>query len=111
KPTVLMTAEVSEAGSGRLLEAVRVDALEGQTVFQVAEVVAQRLAAKLVRSARPESLRGAHRRTTRDLAAYQRYVEGLEYEARGELFKAEIAFQMALSRDPDFELAEEQLAL
>ena len=111
EPSLLMTAELSEVTSGRIMEAVRVEALHGQTVFEVADQVARKLVAKLVRFARPESLRGHGRRTTKNLSAYQRYVEGLEYEARGELLKAEIAYQMALSRDPDFELAQERLAV
>ena len=110
EPNLLMTAELSEASSGRIMEAVRVEVPRNQTIFDLADEVARRLAIKLVRFARPETLRGPPRRSTRDLVAYQRFVEGLEYMSEGNLGKAEIAFQHALKRDPLFQLAREQLS-
>src|SRR5262249_55043541 len=90
EPSLLMTAGLFDVASGRIMQAVGVEGLRGQTVFDITDLIARKLAPRLARFARPETLRGPTPRDTKDLVAYQRYIEGLEYESSGELAKAEI---------------------
>jgi len=106
-PGLIVTAEMSEAASGRVVRAARVAGAPGASVFDVVDSLSARIQKALARA--PAITAEAEKRGTSDLRAYQLYTEGLEWLARGEAERASQAFSAALERDPGFELASRQL--
>ncbi len=110
-PSILITVEISDATRGRVLDATRAEGLPGQTLFDVVDSLGAHLVGRLPASFEDTLVEPGRFAASRDLAALQRYVEGLEYVAKGDYGKAEVAFENALHRDPQFQQARRQLAL
>ncbi len=110
-PTIIMTAEVSDVRSGRLLAAERIEGRPGQTVFEVVDALGGNLLRRLLPAGAIGTLAPIAERTSADLAAQREYSVGLEHMAAGELEEAETAFQMAVDRDSTFAQACYQLAI
>lgn len=109
-PAFLLTAEISEAASGRIVTAARVDGNPGQSLFEVVDLLSAKIAGDQASVAVPGAAARGARRGTSDLLAYEYYVAGLEGLARGEAAQAARSFSAALDRDPGFELAAYQLS-
>ena len=110
-PTLVMTAELVDAKSGRVLDAFRVEGEPGQTVFQVVDQIGRRLVSRLASPSEAERLASVSQRTSADLEAVRRYLDGLEHLTQGELKPASRAFQSAIERDSNFAQAQYQLAI
>lgn len=106
----LMTAEVSETGSGRIVDVARADGNAAQSVFDVVDLLSAKIARRRRPAAIPAVAGPVEQRGTKDLHAYQEYVAGLESLARGEVAQAIRLFSAALDRDPSFQLAAYQLS-
>ena len=112
EPTIVLTAEVADVASGRVLQAERIDGLPGQTVFDVIDLLSARLVPRLARGGdvgiTPAPVAQV---TSANLAAQAAYAEGLERFAAGELAKAHAAFDAAVGLDPGFSQALYQRAV
>jgi tetratricopeptide (TPR) repeat protein/TolB-like protein len=110
-PALVMTAEVADVRSGRVICAERVEGEPGQSVFQVVDALGARLLGRLVR--RDEAVRvvPVAERTSSDLGAQRHYLEGMERFAVGNLGEADSAFAAAAALDPSFAQAWYQLAI
>jgi tetratricopeptide (TPR) repeat protein len=110
-PTIVMTAEVSDVGSGKLLLAERVEGRPGQTIFQVVDQLGSNLLHRMVRAAETQSLPSVSQRTSTDLQAQRAYADGMERLSRGEIDAAMRSFQAAVTRDTTFAQAYYGLAI
>jgi len=110
-PNVLVTAEISDASLGRILEATRMEGRPGQTLVEVVDSLGTYLTLRLPRGTEDSVTSFGQPGSSRDLIALQLYVQGLEYVAGGYWEKAQIAFEGAVRRDPGFLEARRQLAL
>ena len=111
QPFLIMTAEVSDVTSGRVLSAVRLEGQPGQSVFQVVDALSSRLTAGLPSAVEARSLAPVAQRTSTDLEAQREYVEGVERLAHGNIPAARVSFLSAVRRDSTFAQALYQLAL
>ncbi|MEK7330614.1 MAG: tetratricopeptide repeat protein, partial [Candidatus Eisenbacteria bacterium] len=111
EPAIVMTAEVADVKTGRVVHAERVEGAPGQTVFQVVDLLSARLLQKMARAGEAQRLAPVAQRTSIDLEAQRRYLEGLEQLSRGDYERAIPAFEAALGRDPEFPQAHYQLAI
>jgi serine/threonine-protein kinase len=110
-PAIVMTAEIADVATGRVLMAERVEGTPGQSVFQVVDLLGARLTARLSPAAEGTRLAPVAQRTSADLEAQRHYAEGLEHLSAGHLPQAMASFRAALARDPDFPQAHYQLAM
>jgi TolB-like protein len=110
EPAIMLTAEVSDPESGRLLDADRVEGESGQTIFQTAEILGTRLAQRLPHLGHRDLRQIADSGSVYDLDAYRRFAEGLEFISLGDLNQAEGALREAVARAPRFREAREELA-
>jgi tetratricopeptide (TPR) repeat protein len=110
-PTIIMTAEVSDVRSGRILGAARVEGEPEQTVFQVVDALSGQLMEHMVRTGHRPDLAPVAERASGNLDALRSYVSGIEALSRGELSQADSLFGDAVSRDAFFPQAYYQRAL
>ncbi len=110
-PSLVMTAEVSDVRSGKVLYAERIDGEPGQTVYQLVDALGARLVGRMVRRADAARLAPVAQRTSTDLAAQREYLAGVERFSIGDLPGADSAFTRAVARDPGFAQALYQLAI
>jgi tetratricopeptide (TPR) repeat protein len=111
EPVIVMTAEVADVSTGRVVHAERVEGSPGQTVFQVVDLLSARLIRKMARAGEAQRLAPVAQRTSTDLEAQRLYLEGLEQLSRGAYRRAIPAFEAALRQDPEFPQAHYQLAI
>jgi tetratricopeptide (TPR) repeat protein len=109
-PAIIMTAEVSDVRSGRVLYAERITGEPGQTVFQVVDALGARLMGRMARPDEATRLAPVAQRTSTDLEAQRLYAEGLEHFSGAHLSPAAASFRAAVARDPEFAQAYYQLA-
>jgi serine/threonine-protein kinase len=110
-PFLVMTAEVSDVGSGKVIDAVRIDGEPGQTVFQVVDRLGQELMRRMNRTSETTSLEPVAERTSRDLEAVRLYLEGLDHMTNGRLTDAQKSFEASVTRDSSFAQPWFQLAI
>ncbi len=110
-PSIVMTAEVSDVASGKVLNATRVEGLPGQTVFQVVDALSAQLLRRMVRAAETTRLAPVAERTSPDLEAQRSYAAGLEALSGARIVDAMAAFRQAVERDSSFAQAHYQLAI
>jgi tetratricopeptide (TPR) repeat protein len=110
RPVIVLTAEVSDVGTGQVLDAARIEGEPGQTVFQVVDALGARLMQRMARPDEAMRLGPVAQRTSTDLEAQRLYAEGLEHLSGAHLSQAAASFRAALSRDPEFAQAYYQLA-
>ncbi len=111
QPAIVLTAEISEVASGRVLDAARIDGQPGESVFQVVDALGARLMERLGRPGEAARLAPVGQRTSTDLEAQRRYAEGMERLAAGEFATADSLFAAAVGRDSSFAQAWYRLAL
>jgi serine/threonine-protein kinase len=110
-PAIVMTAEVSDVRTGRVLYAERAEGEPGQTVFQVVDGLGARLTARMAGSGEATRLAPVTQRTSADLEAQRRYVQGMERFAEGDLAQADSGFAAAVALDASFVQAWYRLAI
>jgi tetratricopeptide (TPR) repeat protein len=111
QPNIIMTAEVSDVKSGRVLGAEQIEGRPGETVFQVVDALGARLMARLAPVADKSERPSVAEASSGDLEAHRQYIHGLEELAGGDLDAARKSFAAAVARDPDFAQAYYQLAI
>jgi tetratricopeptide (TPR) repeat protein len=111
QPSIVLTAEVSEVVTGRVLDAARIEGEPGQTVFQVVDALGAQLMSRMARPDETTRLAPVAQRTSADLEAQRLYAEGLEHLSGAHLSQAAASFRAALARDPEFAQASYQLAI
>lgn len=112
QPAIVMTAEVVDVATGRVVHAERVEGRPGQTVFQLVDELGPRLLAGMLRRDRGSmSLPNLASRTSSSLAAQHHYAAGLEWFGEARLDSAEVRFAAAVAEDPTFAQAHYQLAI
>jgi tetratricopeptide (TPR) repeat protein len=111
EPNIIMTAEVSDVKSGRVLTAEQIEGRPGETVFQVVDALGARLMTQLAPVVEPSELASVAEASSGDLEAHRQYIHGLEELAGGDLEAAKKSFAAAVARDPEFAQAYYQLAI
>ena len=103
-PAIVMTAEVADVATGRLVHAERIEGRPGQTVFDVVDALSARLVPRLTHREGGASYTPAPvaRVTSDDLAAQRAYADGLERFAAGEFEAASASLDEAIRLDPSF---------
>jgi eukaryotic-like serine/threonine-protein kinase len=110
-PALVMTAEVADVRSGRVICAERVEGEPGESVFQVVDALGARLLGRLMRRAEAAQVAPVAQRTSTDLEAQRHYLDGMERFAVGDLAGADSAFTVAAALDTSFAQAWYQLAI
>ena len=110
-PNLVMTAEVSDVRTGRVLYAERIAGDPGQTVYQLVDALGARLVGRMARRADGARLAPVAQRTSADFEAQREYLTGVERFSIGDLAGADSAFSHAVARDPGFAQALYQLAI
>ena len=112
EPSLVLTAEVAEAGSGSILASHRVIGQADEDVFSVVD----RLSAELRRGLAPSRggavlelpLSGV---TTSSPDAYRHYLDGLDYYYKWYMAEAKTSFEKAVELDPTFAMAHYWLSI
>ena len=110
-PNLIMTAELSDVRSGRVLYAERIVGEPGQTVYQLVDALGARLVGRMVKRSDAARLAPVAQRTSADLEAQREYMAGVEHFSIGDLPGADSSFTRAVARDPGFAQALYQLAI
>lgn len=102
-PFLVVTAEITDVKSGRVLQASRVEGQPGQTVFDLVDRMGGQLVTRL--AGLPEGtkrLEPVATRTSTDLAAMRHHVDGMDALASGDTEGALKAFHAAVAADSTF---------
>ncbi|MCK4271412.1 hypothetical protein KAX22_02105, partial [bacterium] len=113
EPYVILTSEISDASSGKILTSQRVAGEEGEDFFSVVDrlSVQTKLDLSLPEGAREERDRAVADVTTHSPEAYRYYLEGQDYNSKLYVKEAKKSFQEALRHDSTFAMAYFRLAL
>jgi len=113
KPVMVITAEISEASSGRIMASERVTGGEGEDLFAVVDRLSAqvKLDLALPDEARQEMDRSVADVTTHSPEAYRHYLEGMDYLNKVYNAEAEESFRTALEYDSTFAMAYFRLGL
>lgn len=111
QPSIVLTAEVIDVASGRVLHSARIEGASGQSVFQVVDQLGSRLLGQMVPGFAARDATPYAARTGNNLSAYQNYVNGQTQLARGEIEEARRSFGAALEQDSTLAAAAYQLGV
>ena len=110
-PQIVMSAEVIDVASGRVLHSARVEGASGETVFQVVDQLGTRLLGQMVPGFAARNAPPLESRTGTNLSAYQNFVNGQEALAHGEIDEAGKQFSAAVALDSTLAAAYYQLGV
>jgi len=112
-PNIVLTAEISEAASGKIIASERVSGEAGEDLFAVVDRLSARtkLELSLPEEAKTELDRSVADVTTHSPEAYRYYLEGMDYLNKVYNTEAEESFQKALEHDSTFAMAYFRLGL
>ncbi len=110
-PQWVVSAEVVDVASGRVLHSARLAGTRGQSIFDVVDDLGTRLLEQMVPGFSAARATPYALRTGDNLSAYQHYVAGQEALARGEFESASADFAAALDRDSTLAAAAYQLGV
>jgi tetratricopeptide (TPR) repeat protein len=110
-PRIILTAEVSEVGTGKLVTTQKISGEAGEDVFAVADRLGSAIRGNLAlpTQAKAEQTKSLSEVTTRSPEAYRYYTEGVDYNLRYYAKEALASFQKALSYDSTFAMVYYQL--
>ena len=113
EPSIVLTAEISEAATGKIIASERVSGQEGEDLFAVVDMLSAQTKRDL---ALPEEARGELDRSVADVTthspeAYRYYLEGLDYQNKLYATDAEESYRKALDYDSTFAMAYFRLGL
>ena len=113
EPVMVITTEISEAASGRIVASERVTGREGEDLFAVVDRLSAqvKLDLALPEEARQEMDRSVADVTTHSPQAYRHYLEGMDYLNKVYNAEAEESFLKALDYDSTFAMAYFRLGL
>jgi len=111
-PRIVLTAEVSEVGTGKLITTQKISGEPAEDIFAVADRMGRAIRGNLALPAQAssESTKPLGEVTTRSPEAYRYYTEGMDYYLRFYSKEARASFEKALSYDSTFAMAYYQLA-
>ncbi len=103
-PRVVLTAEVSDVGTGKLVTTQKISSEPGEDVFAVADRLGKAIRGNLALPAQAQAEQTAPVATvtTRSPEAYRQYMEGLDYAWRYYTKEARTCYERALSLDSTF---------
>jgi serine/threonine protein kinase/tetratricopeptide (TPR) repeat protein len=113
EPNILITAEISEAASGKIIASERVTGEEGEDLFSVVDRLSAqaKLDLSLPEEAKTELDKAVADVTTHSPEAYRYYLEGLDYHNKLYATEAKESYQKALEYDSTFAMAYFRLGL
>lgn len=106
-PRVILSAEVSDVGSGDIVTTQRVSGEEGEDLFAVVDKLSASLRnnLSLPEAAKAEESKPVAEVTTHSADAYRYYLEGVEYNRMFYAEEAYASFQKAVSHDSTYAMA------
>lgn len=107
----VVTAEVTEVRTGKMLHATRVEGAPGQSILAIVDALTSRLLQRMAPATETARLVPVAHRTSSNLEAQQHYAEGVEALARGRMLPAQHAFERAVKLDAGFTQAWYQMAI
>jgi TolB-like protein/predicted Zn-dependent protease/predicted Ser/Thr protein kinase len=113
EPSFVLTAEISDASSGRIVASERVTGKKGEDIFAVVDQLSAqtKLDLALPEEAKTEPDRSVADVTTHSPEAYRQYLEGLDYDNKLYSVEAERSYREALRFDSTFAMAYFRLSL
>jgi len=113
EPSIVLTAEISEAASGKIIASERVTGESGEDLFAVVDKLSAQTKQDLTlpEGASQELDRSVADVTTHSPEAYRYYLEGLDYSNKIYTAEAEESFLRALEYDSTFAMAYFRLGL
>ncbi len=110
-PQIVVSAEVIDVASDRVLHSAKVEGCDGATVFQVVDQLGSKLLGQMVPGFAARNLAPLESRTGTNLSAYEHFVNGQEKLARGEIDEAGKHFEAAVALDSTLAAAYYQLGV
>jgi len=112
RPNLVLTAEVSEATTGKILASQRVSGQAGEDLFAVVDKLSAEVKKDLALPAQAskEPDKPISEVTTHSPEAYRYYLEGFDYENKVYTSEAEKSYRNALALDSTFAMAYYRLA-
>jgi tetratricopeptide (TPR) repeat protein len=113
RPSIVLTAEISEAASGEIISSERVAGEMGEDLFAVVDRLSAqaKLDLSLPEEARDELDKSVADVTTHSPEAYRHYLEGLDFQNKIYTAEAEESYRRALEHDSSFAMAYFRLGL
>ncbi len=107
EPTIVLSAQIVDVGTGNVIEARRVSGEEGENVFAVVDRLTSevRTALRIPHEDIKKHDRAIADITTNSLEAYGHYIKGLEYYYRHITIDARLQFEKAYEVDSTFAMA------
>ncbi len=111
-PRIVLTAEVSEVGTGKLVTTQKISSEPGEDVFAVADRLGSAIRGNLAlpTQAKAERTKSLAEVTTRSPEAYRYYTEGVDYNLRYYAKEALRSFEKAIEYDSTFAMVYYQMA-
>jgi tetratricopeptide (TPR) repeat protein len=112
EPSIVLTSDISDAATGRVLATQRITGEEGEDLFSVVDRLSSAVKHDLVlpEAAQEEVDRPVADVTTHSPEAYRYYLDGLDYEERYYSAEAVESYRKALEHDSTFAMAYWRLA-
>jgi serine/threonine protein kinase/Flp pilus assembly protein TadD len=112
KPNIVLTSDISEAATGRILATQRVSGKTGEDIFAVVDKLSPQIKndLSLPEQAKKEQDRPVADVTTHSQEAYRYYLEGLDYDNKFYSAEAERSYKKALELDSTLAMAYVRLA-
>lgn len=110
-PRIVMSADVSESGTGQIVTTQRIDGEPGEDLFAVIDKLGASLRSNIAlpAEAQAEETKSVADVTTHSSDAYRHYLEGIEYKSKFYIKEAVESLQKAISFDSNFAMAYFQL--
>jgi tetratricopeptide (TPR) repeat protein len=113
KPSIVLTSDISEAATGRILATQRVSGKTGEDIFAVVDKLSPQIKndLSLPEQAKKEIEQPIAEVTTHSQQAYRYYLEGMDYNNKFYYAEAEKSFKKALEYDSTFAMAYFRLSM
>ena len=113
EPSIILTSDISEAATGKVLATQRVTGEEGEDLFSVVDKLSAQIKEdlSLPEQAKRELDRPVADATTHSAEAYRYYLEGIDHYNKVYFTEAERSYRKALDFDSTFAMAYFRLAL
>jgi len=111
EPNIVLTSDISEAATGKILSTQRVTGERGEDLFTVVDKLSAQIKEDLSLPGKPKRDRAVADVTTHSPEAYRFYLEGIDNYNKVYFTEAEKSFKKALEFDSTFAMAYFRLAL
>ncbi len=110
EPNMVLTSDISEAATGKILSTQRVTGDTSEDLFSVVDKLSAQIKEELSLPGKPKRDRAVADVTTHSPEAYRYYLEGIDYFNKVYFTEAEKSFKKALEFDSTFAMAYFRLA-